>query len=111
MIPSEGYQLGTDSNTSYSHYNSSNGSNSSFTNMDFTVQYNIWVNNKFKLHSEGMNITHIGCHYFLIKFSHKYFHIKNILCVPWMTKNSLSNSKLTKNNDVIVEFNSKLLTG
>lgn len=38
MIPSEGYQLGTDSNTSYSHYNSSNGSNSSFTNMDFTVQ-------------------------------------------------------------------------
>ena len=58
---------------------------------------------------EGLSITHIGDSYFSFKSSKSqlaYLHIalKDILLVPSITKNLISISKLTTNNNISVEF-------
>ena len=58
---------------------------------------------------QGLPITHVGDAFFLFKSSnsthkHSPIALKDILLVPSITKNLLSISKLTTNNNLSVEF-------
>lgn len=53
---------------------------------------------------ECLKISHIDTVSLPISFYDKYLHLKNILCVLEITKNLLSISKFTKDNDVVVMF-------
>ncbi|KAH9699250.1 hypothetical protein KPL71_024275 [Citrus sinensis] len=58
---------------------------------------------------EGLSITHIGDSYFSFKGSKSqpadtHIALKDILLVPFITKNLISISKLTTNNNISVEF-------
>ena len=55
---------------------------------------------------EYLYISHTGYSAIPSAFHSKCLHFKNILCVPKITKNLLSISKFTKDNNVIVEFDS-----
>ncbi|KAH9688627.1 retrovirus-related pol polyprotein from transposon RE1 [Citrus sinensis] len=54
----------------------------------------------------GLSITHIGSTILRMHNALNYFELKlnNILLVPKITKNLISISKLTKDNDVVIEF-------
>lgn len=51
-----------------------------------------------------LKISHTSFISLPTSFSNRHLYLKNILCVPKITKNLLSISKLTKENNVIVEF-------
>lgn len=56
----------------------------------------------------GENLT-ISCtgHLTLPSFIHnKVVHLKNVLCMPHITRNLVSISKITKDNNVLVEYSS-----
>lgn len=53
---------------------------------------------------ECLEISHTGSVSLPTSFYNKFLHLKNILCVPKITKNLLSISKFTRDNDVVVEF-------
>ncbi|KAJ0095566.1 hypothetical protein Patl1_15302 [Pistacia atlantica] len=55
---------------------------------------------------EFLNISHIGFTSSPSSLQSKCLHLKNVLCVPNITKNLLSISKFTKDNNVVVEFHS-----
>ncbi|XP_031273202.1 topoisomerase I damage affected protein 7-like [Pistacia vera] len=55
---------------------------------------------------ESLHISHIGSTLFPNSFHSKCLHLRNVLCVPKITKNLLSISRFTKDNQVIVEFGS-----
>ncbi|XP_031284203.1 uncharacterized protein LOC116142926 [Pistacia vera] len=54
---------------------------------------------------EFLHITHTGFTSLPSILQNKCLHLKHVLCVPRITKNLLSISKFTKNNNVVVEFN------
>ena len=67
----------------------------------FTGNYKLIVGN-----GVGLCITHIGSTVLRMKNTCNHFELKlnNILLVPKVTKNLISISKLTNDNDVVVEF-------
>ncbi|KAH9786678.1 retrovirus-related pol polyprotein from transposon RE1 [Citrus sinensis] len=52
---------------------------------------------------KGLSITHIGYTYFYTSLG-TLLHLTDMLCVPHLTKNLISVSKLLANNNVIIEF-------
>ena len=52
---------------------------------------------------EGLNISHIGYACFHTSCD-SLLHLNDILCVPAITKNLISISKLLKDNDITIEF-------
>ncbi|KAH9667511.1 retrovirus-related pol polyprotein from transposon RE1 [Citrus sinensis] len=52
---------------------------------------------------QGLNITHIGCTYLSTSFG-TCLSLTNTLCVPKITKNLISISKLLLDNNIIIEF-------
>jgi hypothetical protein len=52
----------------------------------------------------GMHISHIGQASLLTHSSSRKLHLRNVLCVPSVTRNLLSVPKLTLDNNVFVEF-------
>lgn len=61
------------------------------------------ADNSFKCEVE----THIGSSFLLTPLANKSLYLKNFMCVPHIIKNLFSISKLTKDNNVVVEFNSE----
>lgn len=55
---------------------------------------------------KGLSITHIGYTYFYTSLG-TLLHLTDMLCVPHITKNLISVSKLLANNNVIIEFTSE----
>lgn len=55
---------------------------------------------------ECFNISHTSSSCLLTPLANKCLYLKNILYVPHITKNLFNISKLTKDNNVMVEFNS-----
>lgn len=56
---------------------------------------------------EGLNITHIGCTCFHTSFG-TFLNLNNVLCVPKITKNLVSISKLLLDNNITIEFSSNM---
>lgn len=56
---------------------------------------------------QGLNITHIGCTCFYTSLRTS-LTLNNVLCVPKITKNLISISKLLSDNNIIIEFSSNL---
>ena len=52
---------------------------------------------------QGLQITHIGYTRFYTCCG-SYLHLQDILCVPKITKNLISVSKLLANNNITIEF-------
>ena len=56
---------------------------------------------------QGLTITHIGCTYLSTSFG-THLSLTNTLCVPKITKNLISISKLLLDNNIIIEFCSNM---
>ncbi|KAH9663756.1 retrovirus-related pol polyprotein from transposon RE1 [Citrus sinensis] len=78
-------------------------------NMNAPADTNWYLDSTSKLvigNGVGLCITHTGCAVLRMQSSVNKFELKlnNILLVPKITKNLISISKLTRDNDVVIEF-------
>lgn len=64
-----------------------------------------YLDNQLLLVGSGqeLHISHIGYACFNISCD-SVLHVNDILCIPHITKTSISISKLLKNNEIIIEF-------
>ena len=70
-----------------------------------TISRNYDGNDQLQVgNGESLNISHVGFALLPSSLKSKCVYLKNVLCVPRITKNLLSISKLTKDNNVVVEF-------
>ena len=101
MIASPGYVNNT---YRYPDSGATNHVTSDLNNLTFGIEYH--GNNKIHMgNGEGLNISHIGHSVFSsLPFSSRVLYLKNLLCVSLITKNLISVSQFSKDNNVFFEF-------